>query len=103
MKREEITSVIDHTAHENEAIAHLGNTVQSILLMIIQETLKNVMGGGGGSEFFNMGFWAEMKLRAPLRMTGCFFWGGGGGVNLYDQIVYWGHELKHEYKLGFLS
>jgi hypothetical protein len=24
-------------------------------------------------------------------------------VNLYDQIVYWGHELKHEYKLGFLS
>jgi hypothetical protein len=47
MKREEITSVIDHTAHENEAIAHLGNTVQSILLMIIQETLKNVMGGGG--------------------------------------------------------
>jgi hypothetical protein len=73
MKREEITSVIDHTAHENEAIAHLGNTVQSILLMIIQETLKNVMGGGGGV------------------------------VNLYDQIVYWGHELKHEYKLGFLS
>jgi hypothetical protein len=44
-----------------------------------------------------------MKLRAPLRMTGCFFGGGGGGVNLYDQIVYWGHELKHEYKLGFLS
>ena len=78
MKREEITSVIDHTAHENEAIAHLGNTVQSILLMIIQETLKNVM-GGGGVRIIQYGVLGRNETSRATANDWLFFLGGGGG------------------------